>query len=389
MKKIWIIIKKELMRFFTDRRVLVGLLMPGILIFIIYSFMGDAIINQMESESAYNVALMNAPQEFNFVNDTEVYEINIITVNNNKEDVITKIKEQEIDLFIVYEEDFYNKMLAYDSSSGTLAPQIEMYFNSASMTSSTMYQYYQSMLMSIEGQIANKFDINALDDIYDLASDEDITAQVLTSIFPFLLLTLLFSGSMSVCSTAIAGEKERGTMSTLLVTPTKRTHIVIGKVVALSITALVSAGASFIGLIVSIPKLIGSEIDVSLNIYNSGSYLAIFGVLISTVLLFTALLSIISTYAKSVKEASSLAVPVMMIVMVVGATTLMSTSAQTNQIMYLIPVYNSVQCIIGVFSMSLNYTCFIITILSNIVYVCICVFILAKMFNSERVMFSK
>ena len=81
----------------------------------------------------------------------------------------------------------------------------------------------------------------------------------MTMIMPFLFVVLLFSSAMSICCESIAGEKERGTIATLLVTPVKRSYLVLGKVISLGITALVSALVSFIGLMASLPKLIGSE----------------------------------------------------------------------------------------------------------------------------------
>ena len=72
--------------------------------------------------------------------------------------------------------------------------------------------------------------------------------------------------------------------------------------------------------------------------------------IVMTVLLFTTLLTIVSTFAKSVKEATSYAIPLMMIVLLVGITNFMSTTATSNKLLYIIPIYNIVQCLIGVFS---------------------------------------
>ena len=68
-------------------------------------------------------------------------------------------------------------------------------------------------------------------------------------IMPMLMVSFLFSGSMGVAPEAIAGEKERGTMATLLVTPINRAHIAIGKILSLSVIALLSGLSSFLGVI--------------------------------------------------------------------------------------------------------------------------------------------
>ena len=390
MKTILVVFKKELKRYFTDKRMLMGLILPGLLIFLIYSLMGEFMMDMVAPSNEYNIAIVNNPLEFRSLQEVEGWIINVDNIKlEDKEENIAKLKEEELDLIIIYEEDFYDKMMSYDGNSSMAAPNIEIYFDSASTNSAMIYEYYQAAFQSIESSLVNKFNINSLGDIYDVSSLEDMTAQIMTMILPFLFVTLLFSGCMSVCSESIAGEKERGTIATLLVTPVKRSYLAIGKVVALSVTALVSAVSSFIGLMASLPKLMGGELDFSTSVYDLGTYISLLVVIISTVLIFTVILTMISTFAKSVKEASSYAIPVMIIVMVCGFGNFMSTTASSNPLLYLIPIFNSVQCITGVLSMSVDPLCFVVAIVANLIYFSLGIFILTRMFNSEKIMFQK
>lgn len=193
---------------------------------------------------------------------------------------------------------------------------------------------------------------------------------------------------MAVAPESIAGEKERGTIASLLITPVKRSTIALGKIIALSITGLASATSSFIGLMVSLPKLAGTDSGFDLSIYGVGTYLLVFLVIISTVLVFTVLISLISTYAKSIKEASSFAMPLMIIVMLVGVSTMMGT-ASNNTALYLIPVYNSTNALLSIFSLQVDYLNLAITIISNLLITGLGVFVLTRMFNSEKIMFRK
>jgi sodium transport system permease protein len=192
---------------------------------------------------------------------------------------------------------------------------------------------------------------------------------------------------MGICSESIAGEKERGTIATLLVTPIRRRDLVIGKIGALGITTMAGAFVSFIGLIMSIPKLAGA--DFSLDAYGTGPLVMLFFVVVITALFFTTLLTIISTYAKSVKEASSLASPLMIIVMVVGITGMMNTSANSNLLMYFIPIYNSTQALTGILNQAYDVWAIVITIIANIIYISLGVYVLTKMFDNEKIMFNK
>ena len=338
MKAIGIILKKELKRFFTDYRMLIGIILPGILIFLLYSVMGDFMGKSMGSEiKEFSMIVEKEPAEVKDVISIGLkdFTIHYLEEDWSKEDILKKIENQELDLYVVYPDNLLG------GSSITNVPNVEMYYNSASDASLQAYTLYSEILNAFEDSMTNLFDINHGDTKYDLAKEEALTVRIFTMMLPFLLITFLFSGAMGICSESIAGEKERGTIATLLVTPTKRSTIAIGKVSALGITALTSALVSFIGLIASLPKLTGT--NISLAAYNFQTILMLLVVIILTVLLFTVILTLVSTFAKSVKEASSLSVPVMIVVMLLGATSFMGTVAQTNPALYLIPVYGAIQ----------------------------------------------
>lgn len=390
MQNIWTIVKKELKRFFTDRRMLVTLILPGLMIFILYSLMGSVLSETVTvpEDYTYKVSIVNHPSEFDSFNQNPAYPVELTVVDGTLwiDEVKLAITEKTVDLLIVYEADFYTKMLAYSIDSGLPAPQVEIFYNASSNESSSIYSYYASMLLAYESNISNKFDINRGDTSYNLASSTDMSIQFVTMLVPFLLITFLFTASLSIASESIAGEKERGTIATLLSTPTKRSEIALGKVIALSITALASAASSFFGLMLSLPKLIGE--DFTMAMYDFGTYVLLFTVLISTILIFIVLISIISAYAKSIKEASSLAMPLMIVIMLIGISSMFGTSS-SDMIMYFIPVYNSVQSITFILSLEVNYLFLTITILVNLMVVGLGTILLTRMFDSEKVMFNK
>ena len=391
MKNILTIIKKELTRFFTDKRMLLTLILPGIVIYLMYSMMGNFMMNAFtaDDDHTYIVYVDNQPEELQVFDTNEAIKIEIHqSTELSEEEIKNGLKNKTIDLYIKYENDFIAKVNAYTASSGEVAPLVEMYYNSVSNESSTIYEYYTMSLQNYEDLMANKFDINRDAPNYDLATDDEKSASIMTMMLPFLLIIFLFSGCMAISVESIAGEKERGTIATLLVTPIKRSELAIGKIVALSITALVSATSSFIGVILSLPKLMGDGANISVNIYGPLEYISIFAVIITTVLAFTVILSIFSSFSKSVKEATTYATPVMIVVMIIGITSMLG-GAQTNTLLYLLPIYNSTQCMAGIFGLSFNGIQFLITILSNLAFVGIGVFILTRLFNSEKIMFNK
>ena len=385
------IIKKEFARFFGDKRMVFTALMPGLLIYALYSFMGDGMAQMYEPEDGYvyEINVVNMPQSMTFLETMEGIELNKIEAKD-AEAVKDAIREDEADILVVFPENFDADMLSFDVMTATTpAPNVEIYYNSADTESSEAYSIMKGTLNEVEQSLANKFDICQGEKEYDLATDEDVSAMFISMMMPMLILMMLFTGCLSVSAESIAGEKERGTIATLLVTPMKRRDLALGKMISLSVFGLMSGLSSFIGIMLSLPNLMGSSglEEVKFG-YTVVDYAVLFAVIITTTLVIVGMISIVSAYAKSVKEASTMASPLMVLVSLVGVTNMMSNGMPTEFYWYLIPIYNTVQCISGVFSMDYQMLPMIITCVANLVYASIFVVVLTKMFGSERIMYT-
>lgn len=388
MHNIWIIAKKELKRYFTDFRMIIALFLPGVLIFVLYNAMGS-IINNVESLPEEGIIYVeNEPEALKNLLDGTPFTIKRSDTKLSKEAALDKLQNEEIDLYIIYEEDFMQKVQNYQVDSGEVAPAVQIYYKSASTKSEQLYTTYLDALNNYETSLSNKFDINKDQNInYDVTVTSDIFQELIATILPFLLLVLLFSSTMGICAESIAGEKERGTISTLLVTPIKRSELAFGKILAISITALSSSVVTFLGVITSIPKLMGGYAS-GVELYHPVTIILVLFVIMMTVLLFTTILTILSTFAKSVKEASSLAVPLMMIVLFVGLMNFGIDAHANNFVLYLIPIYNVVQSLTSLFNNTINPVNFLLCIISNLGYVILGVMLLTKMFKNERIIFN-
>lgn len=387
--------KKEFTRFFTDKRmVLTTIFLPGIMIYLLYTFMGSGLSGQLEQSEDFKPAVYveNLPESVKtVVSQGDLMELKEVSNEKDEKDVKEKISDgdENYNLLAVFPENFDDQIVAYDSQSGEKAPNVELYYNSTETDSSTAYNLMTSVLDQIESAMANKFDINAGNGEYDLASEEDMTAQMFSMMIPMLMIMFLFSGCMAVAPESIAGEKERGTIATLLVTPMKRSHLALGKILSLSVIAILSGCSSFLGTMLSLPNLMGGAGDISANVYGVKDYVMLFFIIISTVMVIVSVIAIVSAFAKSVKEATGWVTPIMLISMLIGITSMIDSLCKTEPVWYLIPLYNSVQSMNGVFSLNMNVTNIIVTVIANFCYAGIGVFVLTKMFNSEKVMFSK
>lgn len=385
---IFTIFKKELARFFGDRRLMVSILMPGFLIYIMYSFMGDAMgdMYSVEEDFVPVAYVVDLPESIApMMEGMHMIPVSAGEVEAKKE----LVAQQECHLVAVFPENFDAAVAAYDTASMEKAPQVELYYNSASVDSQTAYTMLLGILDFYESGMANKFDVNAGEG-YDLATEEDTTGMLFSSLLPMLLMMFLYSGCASVAPESIAGEKERGTIATMLITPTRRGHIAIGKILALAVIALLSGASSAVGTILSLPKLMGGVMDeMDTNIYGIREYLLLAAVILSTVLLLVTVISVLSAYAKTIKEAQTYGTPVMLLVTLTGASAMFSGSASRELVHYCIPIYNSVQCMTGIFSFSIIPTAVAVTVAVNCAVTVLGIVLLTKMFNSEKIIFTK
>lgn len=388
------IIKKEFARFFGDKRMVMTALLPGVLIYVMYSFMGSGMSEMYhpEEDYVYQINVRNMPQTVAAgLEQVENLDIVYIFADTELEKIKTEIQEDQTELLVVFPENFDE---AYQTGPlgpaiSLARPNVEIYYDSADVESAEAYQIVRAYLDVMEEARANIFDVCSGDKNYDLASEEDLSAMLVSMIMPMLVMMMLFTGCLSVAAESIAGEKERGTIATLLVTPMKRRDLAMGKMFSLSIIGLLSGISSFLGIMLSLPKLMsGSGLEDMKFGYVIEDYIVLLIVIITTTFLIVGAISIISAFAKSVKEATNMATPLMLVVTLTGVTNMMGGGMPEEWYWYLIPVYNTVQCMNGVFSMDYQMLPIIITCVVNVVYSGILVVVLTKMFDSERIMYT-
>lgn len=389
----WTIIKKECARFFGDRTMLMTtVIMPGLLIYLIYSFMGNNVLKPRDEGSA-TMYVENLPESVQPV--LEALPLEMVTENFDAEKLRNELVMKDSKyILLVFPKDFDSLTAQYDPISGhQMAPNVQLLYNSASEPSQQAYSMVSAALDAYESTICNRFDINSSGDgsaVYDLASNEDVVGNFFSELIPMLLLLMAFSGCMSIAPPSIAGEKERGTIATLLVTPLKRRELALGKVLSLSFFAMLSGLSSFLGMMLSLPKLIhADEMGLDANIYQVSDHVTLLLLIFSTVLILVSVTSIISAKAKSVKAASAVMAPLMLVVMLVGMIPMMSGTKVDSIVYYLIPIYNSVLAMSQVFAHEAHLLPIVITIAANALYTVLGIWVLTKMFNSEKVMFSK
>ncbi len=395
------IIKKEFARFFGDRQLIfTAIIMPGLLIYLIYSFMGSGISSMVTEGMDDNVTLRveNMPQSLAPMFDgADSMNITVLPTPFSQKD-IDQLEDKDLNIVLMrFPTDFDLQLNTYDPQSGEPAPNIEIYYNSTNNATQRVYHMLEGMLTAFEESICNRFDINRVDEEngeaprFDQATDDSIGAMIWSKILPMLILMMLFSGVMAIAPSAIAGEKERGTIATLLVTPMRRNELALGKIISLSGIALLSGISSFIGIALSLPKMIQGDVDASslgFN-YSSVDYIVLLITILASVLIMASAVSLLSALAKDVKNAGTMVLPFMLVIMLAGLMPMFQTGASENIAIYFIPFYNSIEVMTAVFAHEMQWMPVIISLAANMIYTGIAVWGLTRMFCSEKIMFSR
>jgi sodium transport system permease protein len=237
----------------------------------------------------------------------------------------------------------------------------------------------------------------------NVAPPEKVGGNLIGGIIPYIIIILCFTGAMYPAIDLTAGEKERGTMETLLCSPVSRLNIVLGKflmVLTASVATmgvlLVSTSATFmLAGSMFVPKAgsMGSAATASMK----GSAFAtmsidplgivgVFAMVAPVAVLFAAVLLAVALFAKSYKEAQSYVSPLIIIVImpaVIGMIPGIELSAKTA----LIPILNLSLVCKEMLSGVWNWSYIALIFGSSCLYAAVALGFAVKMFNREDVMF--
>lgn len=398
---------KELARVFGDKKLVFSLfIMPAVLMFVLYSIMGKAISGMMDDIEQHVpiVQVVNEPEGFRQLFEMEGGFDADITYYEAEEGYIEEVKEQiktgDVDLLMVFPENFMNLVKGYEK--GTEIPEVKTYYNPledystearGKMVNGVLASYKQFLLLERVGDLDSliMFQVD-LDESTSAVMDESKAgSKMLAMMLPYLIVMLLFTGPMSLGVDAITGEKERGTMALMLVAPIKRREIVIGKILSLALLSCLSAIVYAVSVIVSIPRMYGGMEGAGYEGVASFTLLQMLQLLIIMLILvyfYVAIVTLISVFAKTVKEAGTYVSPVYIVVVVAGVLTMFAGNNEIDLQMFAIPVYGSAAAIQRVITGELTAAQFGMTFVGTAGLSVILTVLITKAFNSEKVMFN-
>lgn len=231
-------------------------------------------------------------------------------------------------------------------------------------------------------------------DSVDKASGEEAMGNVLGSVIPFLLITSVLMGCVYPAIDATSGEKERGTLETLLTCPINNLELIMSKFLSVATIAafsvfinMISVGGIAVYLYLTMKSLSSKFDDFNFSTFIPALIIVIFCIL-AFALFMSAVVMCICAFAKSFKEANNYVSPIMIVVLLVGYVGFIPNVKLTTT-MSLIPVVNVVLLLKNLLAFKYEIGTILLVLMSNIVYAGITVWFLSRIYDSESILFGE
>lgn len=289
----------------------------------------------------------------------------------------------------------------YDSAIAQLKPTSFQYFYTSTNNEfevaiiQQLNDAYQQILIKEklrENQIAETILEPATPVARNLASQREQIGSVVGGILPYFFIIFCMIGCMYPAIDLAAGEKERGSLETLLVSSASRLEIYLGKLITVTLSGFTSAVASIVGIIMS-AKIIGADasqedamvqiLDLLNGIMEPSSVVMLLLILLPLNIFFAAVTLMLSIYAKSFKEAQSMITP-LMIFIVFPTIFGMLPGVRLDYGTALVPILNVSLGTKEIISGTVETGPLLVTYLALFVYAGIALLFSVRFFNNEK-----
>ena len=391
--------KKEIMDVLRDKKtiftmVVLPVILYPLLFFVIMQVV--SMINQSQQERTYKIAYLDvAIEDKAALNDW---------IKGDEDELDYKIKEVESANPKKELDD--EKIDAYITTTHKEQQVIyEIHYLSAVTNSGTVCDMLNDEIDSYGKHIAEK---NAADlglDVQgvlypvksesdDKSSNESSVGSILGGIIPFLMITAILMGSMYPAIDTTAGEKERGTLETILTLPVGNMDLIMSKFLSVATISIVSVlvntismGAVAAYMFATIQSLSDGAATFKLSTFVPAILISIVCI-VAFALFMSAVVMCVCAFAKSFKEANNYVTPVTLIVMLTGYIGFIPNIELTYKTA-LIPVANICLLMKTLLVFKYDFSLILAVLLSNVIYAFIAVGILAKIYNSESILFGE
>jgi sodium transport system permease protein len=378
---LWNILKKELREMFRDKKSLSMMLVIPIFVPLIVLGM-SALFEVQANKDIEEYNKIGFAYELSEEEKNIAKELNIEVTEGNENELKTKYENDEIDLYITKDGNKYI-LNGNDSDVTTYAKTLmESYFN-----------VYKEYLQSGYLQANN---VNPNDVLNIITVEENITEEenmfvsyIRNYAFVFIIMAITVSATYPATDTT-AGERERGTLETLLTFPIKSRDIIVGKFLAVTIASILTGIISLVLAIISVAIAQNAfSIYEGLNIMFSPISILLSVIIIIAYSFFISGLCIaIASSSKTFKEAQSALTPLTFISLFPGMIAFMIGVTGTP-LLSIIPFINYVVVFTDTSAGNVDWLNIALMVISTIIYISIVLTYIIKQYKSEKILFSK
>lgn len=400
-KTVFSLYKKEMLDIFRDKKTMIIMVLVPLFLYpcmMLGMMLIMSSISQESLEKTYQVGiveceeagtiealLLDEEDEYEYFFDVAVYpsiEACEVALNDKQIDTFIAVSEAE-DGRSVYEVGYFSSVMDSVSASDYAEEILRGYRDTLRNEQiAEMFDDYEQVLNPIVVENRN------------VASIEESTGSLFGYIIPFMLITSILMGAIYPAIDVTAGERERGTLETMMTLPVKNSEMMFSKFMAVSTIAVMSAFLNMLSML-----LVGLYMYDSMQLANTAfgemnllQFIpSVIGLLICMPIfsMFASAVCLsICIFAKSFKEANNYSTPVLLVFMFASMAGMLPNLTLTTKTA-LIPIVNVALFIKAIFELQFDWSNIVLVLLSNLVYSIAAVMLMSKLFSSEDVLFGE
>ena len=380
MNNILITLKKELKLIIRDKKSLLMMAITPLFIPIFVILMSyiyeELTVNKDDKTYQIGVNYELSSTERELLSDEVKY-----TVYSSSKELEEAYNSNKILVYIVKYNYSYNIYANIQSEDGSMVTSlITNYLDNYNNYLGQSYLINNNIDLS---KVYNNLNYN----VTEIKGESIFGNQIILMAITFTIMAITLSCIYTSTDTT-AGEKERGTLETILTFPISRKELIFGKYLAISISGIVTL---LIGVFLSIVSLY--YVKNSFSIYDN----VIFNINTITILLTILILSFytlfisglcitIASFTKSFKEAQSALTPISLVTCIPMFLEMLNINI--SGVLSFIPIINHTIVINNILTSSININNILITIISSIIYIIVLLLFINKMYKSEKILFN-
>ena len=378
---LWNILKKELRELFRDKKSLAMMLVIPIFIPLLVIGMSALFESQMNVDTnEYNK--IGFAYQLSETEKSIAKEMGIDVVESTTKKLKAKYEKGKIDLYITKKDNHYTIHSDGSDASTYASALMETYFN-------TYKEILQQQALQENNINANQI-LNIITVEEKVVEEDNFFASYIKNYaFLFIIMAITVSATYPATDTT-AGERERGTLETLLTFPMKSKDIIIGKFLGVTVSSIITGLLSLVLAVISLflTKDMFTIYEGVNTMYSLSSIIYAIIVIITYSFFISGLCIAIASTSKTFKEAQSALTPLTFISLFPGMIAFM-IGITTTPLIAIIPFLNFTTIFTDITAGNINMLHVLLMIISTIIYISIVLYYIIKQYKSEKVLFAK